>query len=244
MQTMEPRGVVMKPPKITFISLDDYNRDYWPMMQKAVTIILANPRSVLFSQEEILRGIYNVCCQRHGAKLYNDLIQTVTQHLQQINQQLATSPDSEFIKYLNSSLDSYQCSIQVIAGLFRYLEKIYVMDKLVVPLVTILQDLFMGQGLCMQVARLKQILGPVPGKVLPEDPSVYMQLTRNLYSLDREFATLNPSLFAKFIPNLIRQKGDLEEQIQQTREFFKKYREDHPTVETTRPNAKRKYDES
>jgi len=215
----EPGKVVMRLPKVTAISQEEYSQKYWPSIGSAVRQILRNPDQINFSQEELCRGIYNVVCQRHGPPLYQDLAQTIAAYLGEMTAYLASMPDNTFLSAILDSWTSYKRSMVVIQDTFRYLEKVYVQEKMG----TVLQKEFEVYFRMLVLKPLTHRLADVLPRCPPTDPTVCMALVKQLYDIDKDYAKLNPQLFSMYIPLLVTSSGP-EAGIQETNEFFSKWK--------------------
>jgi len=205
----------MRPPKITVISPEEYTQRYWPTISGAVLQILHNPDKINFSQEELCRSIYNVCCQRHGPLLYRDLAQAITSYLTEASAYMASLPDNAFLPTVLSAWASFKKSMVVIQDTFRYLEKVYLQEKMGTCLDKEFGSCFKNIVLAPLMHRLADVLARSP----PSDPTTCMAVVKQLYEIDKEFAKLNPPLFSLYIPLLITSSGP-EAGIQETNEFF------------------------
>jgi len=205
----------MRPPKITVISQEEYTQRYWPTINGAVRQILQNPDKINFSQEELCRSIYNVCCQRHGPLLYQDLAQTITSYLTEASNYMASLPDGAFLAAIMNSWVSFKKSMIVIQDTFRYLEKVYLHEKMGTCLEKEFGNCFRSIVLAPLTHRLADALGRLPSS----DPTSCMVIVKQLYEIDKEFAKLNPPLFSLYIPLLITSSGP-EAGIQETNEFY------------------------
>jgi len=208
----------MRSPKITTITLEEYTNKYLPEITQAITQILYNPDHLHFSQEELLRAIYNVCCQRHSALLHNDLMECIHTHLLQITQHLASLSDSQFLPALINHLQRYKKSVAVLHPLFRYLERVFVVDKFGSPLNNLFLNTFNQTVIHNphQKPRLLALLHTLPPN---SDPVMCLTLSKELYSLDKDNAGLCPQLFAMYIP-CIQTANNLAADIQETQNII------------------------
>jgi len=210
----EEHKFAMRSPKITTISQEEYTTKYLPEILQAIVQILDNPEHLHFSQEGLLRTIYNVCCQRHSALLHSDIMRCVQNHLLQVVQYLASVPDIQFLSLLVSFIQKFKKSVAVLQQLCRYLERVYVVDKFGTPfnilfLTSFNQIVIHNQH---QQPRLVTLLQTLPAAT---DPTLCMALAKELYNLDKENTTLCLKLFSLYIPSL-QATYTLEHDIQET----------------------------
>jgi len=214
----EEHKFAMRSPKITTITQEEYTTKYLPEIVHAIMQILDNPEHLHFSQEGLLRAIYNVCCQRHSALLYSDIIRCVQNHLLQLVQYLASIPDIQFLPFLVTYIQKFKKTVAVLQQLCRYLERVYVVDKFGTPLnilfLTAFNQIVIHNP--QQKPRLVTLLHNIPAAT---DPTLCMALAKELYSLDKENTALCLKLFSLYIPSL-QATHTLEHDIQETHFFI------------------------
>jgi len=218
--------------------------------------ILQTPSRISISQEEIYRTVYNVCCQRHMARLCEDIIRLVTSHFETIAAGLSCLPDHLFLRTFVETHDSFQKATTIICGAFRHLEKIYIIEKQRCTLSELLTNLWnrtvtSGPIVCERLAqalRSYQISAPNPyvSSSVSPDPAMMVAFVKSLYEFEPRYTQLNPPLFGLYIPCLQRSRG-LEVDIQETQFFVSQLasREaPHPDSwsVTTHPDLKRKFE--
>jgi len=201
-----PKKLFMRPPKVTTIPKEDYERNYWPHLSTVLTQIFANPKGVAYSQEELYRNIYNICCQRHTASLYNDLMSLVTNHLRNMYTTLATTPDDQFIQVIGTYFVNFKIISEIVCAVFRYMDRVYIMEKMNTTLETILYTSLNNSVLCTPEIknRLENLLKLLH---LNADPNAIMHLIVGLYKLEKKYIMFNPNLFAMYIPGLQQSRG-------------------------------------
>jgi len=192
----------MRSPKITVISQEEYHVKYWPGISHAVSQILCDSDNLHFSQEELLRAIYNVCCQRHSAMLYSDLMKCISNHLHQVAQHLALLSDAELLPNVIIHLQRYKKSIAVLQQLFRYLERCYIFQTLGTPLNILFMTTF-NQGVIHDPQLKPRLINLLHIVTLSNtDQNLCMALAKELYSLDKDNAGLCMRLFSMYIPSV------------------------------------------
>jgi len=204
---------MLRAPKITVITKEVYESTYWPQIQKALERIVEQPKEIVFSQEELYRHVYNVCCQRHQIALYSDLLNLMHKHLVVSYNHLQSTSDENFIATVSLFISSYIHAVEVISVIFKYLDRVYVSEKLGTSLSTLLLSALNNKVVNTPEikSRLHVLLAMLPSN---SDPSTVMNLVKGLYRLDQGYLNLNPQLFAMYIPCLQASRGaelDLEE---------------------------------
>jgi len=220
--------IVMRPPRVTIISETDYHSKHWKTISSALMQILQTPSCISISQEEIYRTVYNVCCQRHMARLCEDIIRLVTSHLESIAAGLSCLPDHLFLRTLVETHDLFVKANSIIDRTFRHLDKMYILEKQRCTLAELLTNLWnktiiSGPIVCERLAhalRTYQPSSPSPysSYFVTPDPAMMATFTKNLYEFEPGYTQLNPHLFAMFIPCLQRSRG-LEEDMHETQIF-------------------------
>jgi len=193
----------------------------------------------MFSQEELYRNIYNLCCQRHTVSLYTDLMNFMSEHLKSIYISLISSPEEAFIQFTSHLLVNYKRVVDVIAGVFRYLDKVYIKEKLNNSLVFLLLSSFNNSVIStLEIQhKLTRLIKQIP---LHSDPSMIMNLVKGLYELNKDYASIHPQLFSMYIPCLQPSRG-LDMDIKETLEIIQYLRGSQGFVNSEERILKRKY---
>eukprot|EP01089_Gocevia_fonbrunei_P011968 TRINITY_DN2692_c0_g1_i3.p1 TRINITY_DN2692_c0_g1~~TRINITY_DN2692_c0_g1_i3.p1 ORF type:complete len:238 (+),score=9.91 TRINITY_DN2692_c0_g1_i3:41-754(+) len=213
--------IVMKIPSMMRITQQQYEQEYWPKLEIFINCVLNDPKDFVFSQEEHMRTVYNLCCRRYSKNLYDDLLQFLQKYLFNVKQILLKSNhlfNIEFTEYFFK----YRKAIQIFVLTFQYLDKTYVVDKLITNLETVFNDLFIN--IILEAPDddyfIKQYLMSSFQSLPPNaDPSLVMNLVKALYALNKEYASLNPPIFKLYIPCLEPSKG-LEEDVKETMDIL------------------------
>jgi len=206
--------VVMRPPRVMSIPREMYDKTYWPHIREALNQIILQPMEISFSQEELYRNVYNVCCQRHTVLLYDDLLALVSQHLTVMYSSLLSTHDNTFIQVVSQYFVNFKRCSEIICSVFRYLERVYIVEKLNTSLKGILKTSF--NNIVVNTPEVKQRLNTLL-KILPpqSDPTMIMNLVKGLYELDKSYSTFNPQLFTVYIPCFQPSRG-LEMDLKET----------------------------
>jgi len=235
----EEETKVVRVPKIIHISRDEYHEKYWPGISRAVAHILSRPDDIHISCEEVHRAIYHVCCQRYASLLHEDLVGSVAHHVQQISDHLlSVADDAMFLETLCPHLLRFRKSVDVLGGLFRYLERVYSMEKYGTPLSFCFFSLF-KQVVLLQTHtknRIYYFLLSISNMGL--DPTLVKTLLTELYALDKEYAVINPQAFSLYIPCLKMSRG-IETDVQETIHHIAMLRNQGYGAESS--NLKRKF---
>jgi hypothetical protein len=215
---------MMKPPKITTISKQEYQSFYWPLLANFVKFSLSSPlsHSSQFSEEELYRTVYNLCCQKYSSQLYDDFLLLVNEYLHTVlNSLLATSDHRAFLAMLSNFLYGFEISVHNFCIVFRYLDKSYLFQKNQKDLKSLLYSMFNSNIICVPEIklRLEQALRPEYNTFSLAEPSQLHHLVQGLYSLNKEYANLNQSLFSLYIPCLKMSQG-LEADVHETFQFL------------------------
>jgi len=196
----------MKPPKIVNIGKEEYTSQYWPSIQNAIKQVIMQPNSITFSQEELYRSVYHVCCQRHTVTLYNDLMNLMESYMTEMYNFLLQTSDENFIMTIAKYFVDFRRVSDVISVAFRYMDRVYITDKLQTNIKTILLNSLSKIVVSKDETkiRLDKLLKTLPPR---SDPAMLMALIKLLYELDKNFVSFNPQLFAMYIPCLQPSRG-------------------------------------
>jgi len=238
MELLQQPKVTMRPPKLTVITKEGYEREYWPNIHKTLKNIFSHPFEITLSQEEVFRHVYNICCQRHTSTLYNDLVNLINEHLKNWFIGLNSTNDDIFIQIIAKFLMEFKQITEILCSLFRYLEKIYIVEKLHTNLKSLLLNWVNTTVVDTpeMKERLDRLLKSIPSG---SDPGMLMNLVKNLYELKKEFSMFNPMLFSMYIPCLHPSRG-LEYDLKETYFIIQELLPSQGFTKTER-NLKRKY---
>jgi len=229
----------MRTPKMVQISSESYYQNYWPNIKSFLQIIFSTPQQTnMTMQEEFYRLIYHICCQQHFQTLNNDLMNWIAMYLEEILFELSLPNQSSiFFEKITFVITNFLKSTDVIAVIFKYWEKHYLLEKQGKTLRAIFISLFNQTVLSSEIVQknLKICLNTIPNSI---DPTKLMNLIKGIYEIDPNYISLNPQLFSLYIPNLNSSKG-LETDIIETQELISKLKQQGFTT-NERP-LKRKY---
>ncbi|XP_006012187.1 CDK2-associated and cullin domain-containing protein 1 isoform X2 [Latimeria chalumnae] len=157
------------------ITTEDYQSTYWPKLDSAIDQLLTQSPGdyIPISYEQIYSCVYKCVCQQHSEQMYSDLIRKITNHLQKNSEELQASPPDQYVERFNTALSQYMGALQSIVPLFIYMNKFYIETKLNRDLKDDLIKLFTEHVAEKHVPTLMH----------------WIQLA--------------PSLFSKFIPNIL-----------------------------------------
>ncbi|XP_053548649.1 CDK2-associated and cullin domain-containing protein 1 isoform X3 [Bombina bombina] len=160
---------------MNIITVDEYRSTYWPKLESAIDQLLTQSPGdyIPISYEQIYSCVYKCVCQQHSEQMYSDLMRKITSHLDRVSQELQMCSPAQYIERFNLALGQYMGALHSIVPLFIYMNKFYIETKLNRDLKDDLIKLFTDH-----VA------------------------DKHIYSL-MQWVQLAPTLFSKFIPNIL-----------------------------------------
>ncbi|XP_071947704.1 CDK2-associated and cullin domain-containing protein 1-like [Antedon mediterranea] len=198
---------LLRPAALGAITLEDYQQQYWPVLDSAVRQLLAHSGNyVPISYEQMYSCVYKCVCQQHSEKMYNDLLGLIKEHLTSIVCELNVLHQSNtdfFLEHFYQAMQNYNHSLKGIVPIFNYMNRFYVTHKLNTDLHSELTKLFTVYIAETQACHILRLLDEAQGRPFAVKPATAAGIIKGLYSLNPEFATLNPRLFAKYIPNVL-----------------------------------------
>ncbi|KAM4837898.1 CDK2-associated and cullin domain-containing protein 1 isoform 2-T2 [Urocitellus parryii] len=209
------------------ITIEDYKSTYWPKLDGAIDQLLTQSPGdyIPISYEQIYSCVYKCVCQQHSEQMYSDLIKKITNHLERVSKELQASPPDLYIERFNIALGQYMGALQSIVPLFIYMNKFYIETKLNRDLKDDLIKLFTEHVAEKHIYSLMRCLPahsrwhlilpslkeyPSPTLLLEAQstpfqvtPSTMANIVKGLYTLRPEWVQMAPTLFSKFIPNIL-----------------------------------------
>ncbi|XP_072335601.1 CDK2-associated and cullin domain-containing protein 1 [Scyliorhinus torazame] len=187
------------------ITTEDYQHTYWPKLDSAIDQLLTQSPGdcIPISYEQIYSCVYKCVCQQHSEQMYCDLITKITSHLRRVSEELQVSSPDTYIERFNAALSQYMGALQSIVPLFIYMNKFYIETKLNRDLKDDLIKLFTEQVAEKHVPTLMPLLIEAQSTPFKVTPSTMANIVKGLYTLRPDWAQLAPSLFSKFIPNIL-----------------------------------------
>eukprot|EP01104_Vermistella_antarctica_P006679 TRINITY_DN17381_c0_g1_i1.p1 TRINITY_DN17381_c0_g1~~TRINITY_DN17381_c0_g1_i1.p1 ORF type:complete len:230 (+),score=41.37 TRINITY_DN17381_c0_g1_i1:275-964(+) len=186
------------------ISEQEYRQLYWPQISMFLQQTLASPDRVIFAREEFYRQVYNVCVARLTLLIYDDLVAYIKEYLENDRVVLLHTPDMIFLPTVAEYYQRLKAATDIVAAGFRYLEKTYTLPELNLSIQQIFDNHIKAIVFGDETMRLRLSFlirqTPVPPPF--NDPSVFMHLAQALYRIDPSFVSLNPALFAMYVPGL------------------------------------------
>ncbi|KAG8548802.1 hypothetical protein GDO81_024113 [Engystomops pustulosus] len=135
--------------------------------------------------------------------MYSDLMCKITAHLEKVSLELqATSPE-HYIEKFNLALSQYMGALHSIVPLFIYMNKFYIETKLNRDLKDDLIQLFTEHVAEKHIYSLMPLLLEAQSTPFQITPSTMASIIKGLYTLRPEWVQLAPTLFSKFIPNIL-----------------------------------------
>lgn len=189
------------------ITVEDYEKQYWPKLEHAIHHLLTTKPSeyIPISYEQMYTCVYKCVCKQFSERLFADLLQTITAHLEQVylNIQAQAHDPAAFVHHFHSALSQYLHALQAIVPVFNYMNRFYIETKLKTDLATELKNLFISIVSDRHITTLIPMLVEANLRPFAIQPPVMSTLVKNLYCLKPDYAQLRPQLFAKYIPNVL-----------------------------------------
>ncbi|XP_012877392.1 PREDICTED: CDK2-associated and cullin domain-containing protein 1 [Dipodomys ordii] len=187
------------------ITIEDYKSTYWPKLDGAIDQLLTQSPGdyIPISYEQIYSCVYKCVCQQHSEQMYSDLIKKITNHLERVSKELQASPPDLYIERFNIALGQYMGALQSIVPLFIYMNKFYIETKLNRDLKDDLIKLFTEHVAEKHIYSLMPLLLEAQSTPFQVTPSTMANIVKGLYTLRPEWVQMAPSLFSKFIPNIL-----------------------------------------
>lgn len=187
------------------ITIEDYKSTYWPKLDGAIDQLLTQSPGdyIPISYEQIYSCVYKCVCQQHSEQMYSDLIKKITSHLQRVSEELQASPPDLYIERFNIALGQYMGALQSIVPLFIYMNKFYIETKLNRDLKDDLIKLFTEHVAEKHIYSLMPLLLEAQSTPFQVTPSTMANIVKGLYTLRPEWVQMAPTLFSKFIPNIL-----------------------------------------
>ncbi|KAK1333432.1 hypothetical protein QTO34_005816 [Cnephaeus nilssonii] len=187
------------------ITIEDYKSTYWPKLDGAIDQLLTQSPGdyIPISYEQIYSCVYKCVCQQHSEQMYSDLIKKITNHLERVSKELQASPPDLYIERFNIALGQYMGALQSIVPLFIYMNKFYIETKLNRDLKDDLIKLFTEHVAEKHIYSLMPLLLEAQSTPFQVTPSTMANIVKGLYTLRPEWVQMAPTLFSKFIPNIL-----------------------------------------
>ncbi|XP_013203636.1 CDK2-associated and cullin domain-containing protein 1 isoform X1 [Microtus ochrogaster] len=187
------------------ITIEDYKSTYWPKLDGAIDQLLTQSPGdyIPISYEQIYSCVYKCVCQQHSEQMYSDLIKKITSHLERVSKELQASPPDLYIERFNIALGQYMGALQSIVPLFIYMNKFYIETKLNRDLKDDLIKLFTEHVAEKHIYSLMPLLLEAQSTPFQVTPSTMANIVKGLYTLRPEWVQMAPTLFSKFIPNIL-----------------------------------------
>ncbi|KAG8517359.1 CDK2-associated and cullin domain-containing protein 1, partial [Galemys pyrenaicus] len=113
------------------------------------------------------------------------------------------SPPDLYIERFNIALGQYMGALQSIVPLFIYMNKFYIETKLNRDLKDDLIKLFTEHVAEKHICSLMPLLLEAQSTPFQVTPSTMANIVKGLYTLRPEWVQMAPTLFSKFIPNIL-----------------------------------------
>ncbi|XP_053548647.1 CDK2-associated and cullin domain-containing protein 1 isoform X1 [Bombina bombina] len=190
---------------MNIITVDEYRSTYWPKLESAIDQLLTQSPGdyIPISYEQIYSCVYKCVCQQHSEQMYSDLMRKITSHLDRVSQELQMCSPAQYIERFNLALGQYMGALHSIVPLFIYMNKFYIETKLNRDLKDDLIKLFTDHVADKHIYSLMPLLLEAQSTPFQITPSTMASIVKGLYTLRPEWVQLAPTLFSKFIPNIL-----------------------------------------
>jgi len=224
---------------------EDYT-PHWMILKNTLDTVLTQTPGTYkpISYEQMYSAVYKCVCKHHSETLHMDLIQHVEGILKNWSQNLESHVRKEdrhnFICEVDSIMNQYFNALSSIVPIFTYLNRFYIESRLNTNLNSQLLHLFEKQ---ITSPYINQILGCLESaNPLVITPATVQKIVKSLHSLNCQYSTLNPALFAKYMPGINQSmtEEDLQSQIMAERELQQQLRAagfDSGNQSRKRPNS-------
>eukprot|EP01117_Protostelium_nocturnum_P018386 TRINITY_DN7678_c0_g1_i1.p1 TRINITY_DN7678_c0_g1~~TRINITY_DN7678_c0_g1_i1.p1 ORF type:complete len:347 (-),score=100.45 TRINITY_DN7678_c0_g1_i1:190-1170(-) len=115
--------VIMKKPRSNIITEQIYRTNVWPDLKKSLENILSDP-SAPFSQLDLYRVVYEICCAKRTLALFNDLSDLLDEFINKSIAFLSQIDKESFLTSISNSFKSYKKSMECFSAIFLYLERV------------------------------------------------------------------------------------------------------------------------
>ncbi|XP_053306117.1 CDK2-associated and cullin domain-containing protein 1 isoform X2 [Spea bombifrons] len=222
------------------ITVDDYRSTYWPKLESAIDQLLTQSPGdyIPISYEQIYSCVYKCVCQQHSEQMYADLMRKIASHLERVSQDLQACSPAQYIEKFNLALGQYMGALHSIVPLFIYMNKFYIETKLNRDLKDDLIRLFTDHVAEKHIYSLMPLLIEAQSTPFQITPSTMASIVKGLYTLRPEWVQLAPTLFSKFIPNIL--PPAVESELQQYAAQDQKLQQELADNGFTRGNQSRK----
>jgi len=212
------------------ITVQDYEEIYWPKLQGAINQLLTmTPGDYIpISYEQMYSCVYKCVCKQFSERLYSDLLNQITTHLQQLSLELQVQEPFAYVEKFNFAMNQYLQALGGIVPIFNYMNRFYIETKLKTDLNIELRKLFVQYVADRHVPVLIPILVDATSKPFAVPPPTMASLIKNLHELKPDFSQLRPHLFAKYLPSILPpcQEADLEKYIEEAKQMSRDLRTD------------------
>ncbi|XP_052773256.1 CDK2-associated and cullin domain-containing protein 1-like [Mya arenaria] len=205
------------------ITVEDYETQYWPKLEQAIHQLLTMTpgQYIPISYEQMYSCVYKCVCKQFSERLYQDLIHYMAEHLTSLAQlldSLVPCP-ADFLDKFSFILNQYLTALSGIVPIFNYMNRFYVETKLKTDLNDELRKLFRNRIVDTHITLVLSLLEEAHSKPFTVSPPTMSCLVKNLYSLNCDYANLKPSVFSKYIPNILPPTSvtDLDRYIEEAR---------------------------
>lgn len=202
---------------------EEYERTYWPTIQNAIRFLLSQPEgsNSSLSYERVYGSVYNCVCRHYGEPLFRDLCYEVRTHFNMVGDELKETKTEDLINKFDQVLLRFKTALDGIIPLFNCMNRFYLGSKLETDLKTELSSIFVSVVANCVIHRLFEALERVQNVPFSADPAVVSRVVKALHCLNKEYANMAPSIFARYIPNVLppMQLSDLPNFVAETHQY-------------------------
>ena len=111
----------------------DYKEKTWTLLENSmVAIFNHNPSKLSF--EELYRSAYNMVLHKFGSYLYDNVVRTISAHLETVGREVETKNGEAFLQLLVHSWSDYTRAMRNIRDILMYMNKTYVKQHSKTPI--------------------------------------------------------------------------------------------------------------
>lgn len=202
---------------------EEYQVTYWPTIQSAIRFLLSQPEGTncSLSYERVYGSVYNCVCRHYGEPLFRDLCYEVRSHFNVVANELKETKTEDLINKFDQVLQRFKTALDGIIPLFNCMNRFYLGNKLETDLKTELSNIFVSVVANDVVYQLLEAVERVQNIPFSVDPAVVARVVKALHCLNKEYVSMAPTLFARYIPNVLppMQLSDLPNFVVETQQY-------------------------
>lgn len=199
------------------MTVEDYLTNYWSMLRETIDQMLDLPAGSYhpISYEQMYSAVYKCVCKQYGDRLYKDLINHVRTKMAEWSRNLSQVEDSDYIDNFHTILNRFFQALGGIVPIFTYMNRFYIETKLQTDLKKELLKVFSAMVADQHVRRLLALMTEAQARPFTVEPQVMAAICTHLHQLNADYAHLSPTVFARFLPNVLPPMTEDDLQAQQ-----------------------------